>query len=59
MEIYEILLERSDGETMHGYVRYRCKAKNFYDALTAAEAKIITLRAEREIKYEIIKIERF
>lgn len=57
MKIYEILLQRSDGEIKYGYVRFRCTGKNFYDALTMAETKIITLRAEREIKYEIVKIE--
>lgn len=57
MKIYEILLQRNDGETMYGYIRFRCTTKNFYDALTIAEKKIIILRAEKEIKYKIIKIE--
>lgn len=58
MKIYEIILQRSDSETMYGYIRFRCTVKNFYDALTAAEKKIIILRAEKEIKYEIIRIEK-
>ena len=57
MKTYEILLQRIDGEIMYRYIRSRCTAKNFYDALTMAEKKIIILRAEREIKYKIIKIE--
>lgn len=58
MKIYEILLQRSDGELMYKYIRFRCTTKNFYDALTMAEKKIIMLRVEKEIKYEIIKIEK-
>jgi hypothetical protein len=57
MEVYEILLQGGDSETMYGYVKFRSPAKNFYDALAIAERKIIVLRMKRDIKYEIVKIE--
>lgn len=57
MKIYDILLQRSDEEIKYGYVRLRCKGKTFNDALRLAEKKIITLRAEKDIDYKIIKIE--
>lgn len=57
MEIYEILLERCDNEIKYGYIRFRSTGKNFYDALIAAEKKIIILRTEKDIKYKIVKIE--
>lgn len=58
MKNYMIQLERKDRSKMYRYFRFECQADNFYRALEIAELKVEKLKAQIDINYEIIKIEK-
>lgn len=58
MKNYMIYLERKDRHKMYKYFRFECQADNFYRALEIAELKVEELKAQIDINYEIIKIEK-
>lgn len=58
MKNYMICLERKDRHKTCRYFRFECQADNFYKALETAELKTEKLKAQIDINYEIIKIEK-
>ena len=58
MKSYMIHLERKDRCKKYKYFRFECLANDFYKALEIAEVKIINLKSQIDIIYEIIKIEK-
>lgn len=58
MRNYMITLERRDKQKKYRYFRFECQADNFYRALEIAVLKIEKLKAQKDINYEIIKIEK-
>jgi hypothetical protein len=58
MENYLIFLERKDRCKMYRYFRFECQVANFYKALEAAEIKVEKLKAQVDINYEIITIQK-
>ena len=40
------------------YFRFECQAENFYRALEIAQLKVEKLKAQIDINYEVIKIEK-
>lgn len=58
MKNYMIYLKRKDRRNMYRNIRFECQADNFYRALEIAELKVEKLKAQIDINYEIIKIEK-
>lgn len=58
MKNYMIYLERKDRRKTYRYFRFECQAENFYRALEIAQLKVEKLKAQIDINYEVIKIEK-